>query len=318
MSTAIHDEQLDRRVEELIANDPQFAAARPDPAITAALEQPGLRLPKIIRTVLDGYADRPALAQRAVEFVTDAKTGRTSAELLPRFETITYGELGERVSALGRAWLSDSVKPGDRVCVLGFNSVDYTTIDMALATIGAVSVPLQTSAAITSLQPIVAETEPSLIASSVNQLTDAVELILSGEHVPARLVVFDYQPEVDDQREAVDSAVARLSDTAVVVEALADVLRRGKDLPAVAEPQTDEDSLALLIYTSGSTGAPKGAMYPQSNVGKMWRRGSKNWFGESAASITLNFMPMSHVMGRGILYGTLGNGGTAYFAARSD
>ncbi len=318
MSTAIHDEQLDRRVEELIANDPQFAAARPDPAITAALEQPGLRLPKIIRTVLDGYADRPALAQRAVEFVNDAKTGRTSAELLPRFETITYGELGERVSALGRAWLSDSVKPGDRVCVLGFNSVDYATIDMALATIGAVSVPLQTSAAITSLQPIVAETEPSLIASSVNQLTDAVELILSGEHVPGKLVVFDYQPEVDDQREAVDSAVARLSDTPVVVEALADVLRRGKDLPPAAEPQTDEDSLALLIYTSGSTGAPKGAMYPQSNVGKMWRRGSKNWFGESAASITLNFMPMSHVMGRGILYGTLGNGGTAYFAARSD
>jgi fatty acid CoA ligase FadD9 len=29
-------------------------------------------------------------------------------------------------------------------------------------------------------------------------------------------------------------------------------------------------------------------------------------------------MPMSHVMGRGTLYGTLGNGGTAYFAAKSD
>ncbi|OBK35888.1 oxidoreductase [Mycobacterium sp. 1165196.3] len=318
MSTAIHDEELNRRIEQLIANDPQFAAARPDPAITAATEQPGLRLPQIIRTVLDGYADRPALAQRVVEFVKDAKTGRTTAELLPRFETITYGELGERVSALGRAWASDSVSPGDRVCVLGFNSVDYATIDITLGTIGAVSVPLQTSAAISSLQPIVAETEPSLIASSVNQLPDAVELILAGDHVPGKLVVFDYQPEVDDQREAVESAVARLAGTDVVVEKLADVLERGKDLPPVPEQQTDEDSLALLIYTSGSTGAPKGAMYPQSNVGKMWRRGSKNWFGESAASITLNFMPMSHVMGRGILYGTLGNGGTAYFAARSD
>ncbi|OBI99401.1 carboxylic acid reductase [Mycobacterium sp. 1465703.0] len=318
MSTALHDERLDRRVEELIANDPQFAASRPDPAITAALEQPGLRLPQIIRTVLDGYADRPALGQRTVEFVRDAKTGRTSAELLPRFETITYGELGERVSALGRAWAADSVSLGDRVCVLGFNSVDYATIDMALGTIGAVSVPLQTSAAITSLQPIVAETEPSLIASSVNQLSDALQLILGGDHVPGKLVVFDYQPEVDDQREAVEAAVARLAGTDVVVETLADVLRRGKDLPPVPEQQTDEDSLALLIYTSGSTGAPKGAMYPQSNVGKMWRRGSRNWFGESAASITLNFMPMSHVMGRGILYGTLGNGGTAYFAARSD
>src|SRR5258708_38626842 len=29
-------------------------------------------------------------------------------------------------------------------------------------------------------------------------------------------------------------------------------------------------------------------------------------------------MPMSHVMGRGIRCGTLGNGGTAYFTARSD
>ncbi len=59
-------------------------------------------------------------------------------------------------------------------------------------------------------------------------------------------------------------------------------------------------------------------MYPQSNVGKMWSRSARNWFGPSAASITLNFMPMSHVMGRGTLYGTLGNGGTAYFAAKSD
>ena len=59
-------------------------------------------------------------------------------------------------------------------------------------------------------------------------------------------------------------------------------------------------------------------MYPQSNVAKMWNRSTKNWFGPSAASISLNFMPMSHVMGRGTLYGTLGNGGTAYFAAKSD
>ncbi|ETB49758.1 AMP-binding protein, partial [Mycobacterium avium subsp. paratuberculosis 10-8425] len=295
MSTATHDERLDRRVHELIATDPQFAAAQPDPAITAALEQPGLRLPQIIRTVLDGYADRPALGQRVVEFVTDAKTGRTSAQLLPRFETITYSEVAQRVSALGRALSDDAVHPGDRVCVLGFNSVDYATIDMALGAIGAVSVPLQTSAAISSLQPIVAETEPTLIASSVNQLSDAVQLITGAEQAPTRLVVFDYHPQVDDQREAVQDAAARLSSTGVAVQTLAELLERGKDLPAVAEPPADEDSLALLIYTSGSTGAPKGAMYPQSNVGKMWRRGSKNWFGESAASITLNFMPMSHV-----------------------
>jgi fatty acid CoA ligase FadD9 len=322
MSTNTTQEQwLARRVDDLTANDAQFAAARPDPAVAEALEHPGLRLPQIIQTVLEGYADRPALGQRAVEFVKDAKTGRTTLELLPRYETVTYGELRDRVGALTRALAHDSVRPGDRVCVLGFNSVDYATIDIALGMIGAVSVPLQTSAAITQLRPIVTETEPSVIAASVNQLPDAVELILDGQ-APAKLVVFDYHPEADDEREAVDAARARLADTAVTVEALADLLQRGGALPEApgggADPENSADPLALLIYTSGSTGAPKGAMYPASNVGKMWCRSARNWFGPSAASITLNFMPMSHVMGRGILYGTLGNGGTAYFAARSD
>ncbi|MGD1253859.1 carboxylic acid reductase [Mycobacterium seoulense] len=318
MSTIDRDERLERRIEELTATDPQFAAARPDPAVEAAVEKPGMRLPQVIRTVLEGYADRAALAHRVVEFVEDAATGRTRLELLPRFETITYRQLGERVAALGRAWADGEVHAGDRVCVLGFNSVDYATIDMALATISAVSVPLQTSASPASLRPIVTETEPTVIAASANQLPEAVELILSG-HRPAKLVAFDYHPEVDDEREALETARTRLADAGVAVETLAEVLERGKALPDTPLPASeDSDPLALLIYTSGSTGAPKGAMYPQSNVAKIWRRGSRNWFGESPASITLNFMPMSHVMGRGILYGTLGNGGTAYFAAKSD
>jgi fatty acid CoA ligase FadD9 len=317
MSIDIREEQLEHRIAELTATDPQFAAARPDPAVAAALEQPGLRLPQVIQAVLLGYADRPALGQRAVEFVTDPKTGRTSAQLLPRFETITYRDLADRVRALSNAWAADGVSPGDRVAVLGFTSVDYTTIDVALGSIGAVSVPLQTSAALTQLRPIVAETQPSVIAASVDYLSDAVDLIRSG-HLPARLVVFDYRPAVDDHREALDAARVGLADTPVVVEALGDALQRGKALPEAPAAAIGDDSLALLIYTSGSTGAPKGAIYPQGNVAKMWRRSSRNWFGPTAASITLNFMPMSHVMGRGILYGTLGNGGTAYFGAKSD
>ncbi|OBK30246.1 oxidoreductase [Mycobacterium asiaticum] len=316
MSNTVSEERLAQRVNELVTNDPQFAAAQPDPVVAEALERPEVRLPQVIQTVLDGYASRPALGQRAVEFVADA-TGRTSLQLLPRFDTITYGQLGDRIAALGRALRQDAVTVGDRVCVLGFNSVDYTTIDMALGQIGAISVPLQTSAAIAQLQPIVAETEPVLIAASVNQLSDALELIRSAP-APAKLLVFDYHPEVDDEREAVNGASTALAGIGVAVEPLAEAIARGNALPAAPLADVAEDALALLIYTSGSTGAPKGAMYPQANVGKMFRRSAKNWFGPTAASITLNFMPMSHVMGRGILYGTLGNGGTAYFAAKSD
>ena len=279
MSTDIAQEQLTRRIQVLYASDPQFAAARPDEAVSAAIERPGLRLPQLVQTVMDRYANRPALGQRAVQLVKDPDTGRTTAELLPRFEMLTYRELWQRAGAIAGAWTNKPIRPGDRVCVLGFTSVDYTVIDVALIRLGAVAVPLQTSATLTQLAPIVAETEPSIIAASIDHLSDAVELVLTG-HTPTRLVVFDHRPEVDDQREAVQAARDRLAKagSGVIVETLADVVARGERLPAAAPFISDEpDPLALLIYTSGSTGAPKGAMYPERLVANFWHR-SRGWF----------------------------------------
>jgi fatty acid CoA ligase FadD9 len=320
MSTDTREERLARRISDLNATDPQFAAARPSETVAEAIEAPELRLPQIIQTVIDGYADRPALGQRVVQFVTDPATGRTSAELLPRFDTITYRELSDRVNAVAAALKQNPVRPGDRVAILGFTSIDYTTIDMALTRLGAVLVPLQTSAPVTQLRPIAAETEPVAIASSIDFLDDAVELMLTG-HLPERLVVFDYHGEVNDHREALEAATARLAETPVVVETLADVLARGNALPVPpAFDSGDDTSLALLIYTSGSTGTPKGAMYTTKMVANAWRRSSMAMWGNERGnpSITLNFMPMSHMMGRGILYATLGAGGAGYFVARSD
>ena len=205
------EERLARRIADLYATDRQFADARPGEAVSEAIAQPGVRLPQIVQTVMDGYAERPALGQRAIEYVTDTQTGRTSIELLPRFDTITYRQLWQRAGAVASALAGDPVAPGDRVAVLGFTSVDYTTIDLALIRLGAVAVPLQTSAPVTQLRPIVAETEPVVIASGIDYLTDAVELALTG-HNPVRLVVFDYHPEVDDQREAFEAAKAKLAD----------------------------------------------------------------------------------------------------------
>ncbi len=322
MSIDTRDERLEHRIADLSASDPQFAAAVPDDAITAAIERPEVRLPELVETVFGGYADRPALGARAVEFTTEAETGRTTAALLPHFETVSYRELSGRVQAITNALADDPVRQGDRVALLGFTSIDYTAVDIALIGLGAVAVPLQTSAPVAQLRPIVAETGPTLIAAGVDHLADAVELILAGP-APDRLIVFDYRPQVDDHRDAVAAAKSRLATagSATRVDILGDVVKRGAELPAVRPVIADDaDRLSLLIYTSGSTGAPKGAMYTERMVANSWGRTARAHWGDTGTypSISLSFMPMSHVMGRGMLYATLGAGGTAYFAARSD
>ena len=314
--------RLQRRFDKLTSGDAQLIAARPDPAITAAVNGPGVLLADVIRTVMTGYADRPALGQRAVEFVTDA-SGRTVAELQPRFDTLTYRETWARVKALADALAGNPVHPGDRVATLGFTSADYAVVDMALSLTGAVAVPLQTSAPVPQLHPILLETEPVAILSSVDHLADAVELAETA-HAPKRLVVFDYHPEIDDHREAFESASARLADRQVTVEALDDVIKQGaQHTDGPDTPRGDRDALRLLIYTSGSTGTPKGAMYTDRLMANTW--GGFGWVGPDwdnqggkLPAITLSFMPVSHVMGRHILYSTLGAGGTAYFTAKSD
>lgn len=320
MSTNTRADRLRRRIHNLYATDPQFACARPDDRITAATSRPGLRLSQVAEIVMEGYADRPALGQRAVQFVNDPGTGRTVGELLPRFETITYRELWDRAGAAATAMANKPLRPGDRVCVLGYTSIDYTVTDLALIRLGAVSVPLHASTPLAQLRSIVAETRPSVIASSIDHLSKAVELALTG-HTPTRLVVFDYSPEIDVQREVFDAAKSRLAvaRSIMIMEPLADVLARGRRLPVAAPVIPDEkDPLTLLIYTAGGTGAPKCAMYPEHKIANFWRRSSGSVAPAAAPSLTLNFSPMSHAFGRRILYGALGSGGTAYFAAKSD
>ncbi|MGK8524079.1 carboxylic acid reductase [Nocardia asteroides] len=306
-----------RRIARLYAEHDDLRAATPRAEVTRRMREPGAGLARIVETAMLGYADRPALGQRARELRTDG-TGRTALTLLPWFDTITYGELWDRVRAVAAAWHGDArnpVRAGDFVAILGFTSSDYTTLDLACVHLGSVAVPLQSSAPVAQLTAIVAETAPRVLAATPHLLDAAVTCALASPAAP-RLVVFDYHPGDDRQRAAVEAARSRLADAGspAVVESLDEVLARGRTLPLAPlfVPEPDQDPLALLIYTSGSTGTPKGAMYTQRLVARGWLNRPE------VAAINFNYMPMSHVAGRGSLTGVLARGGTAHFAAESD
>ena len=67
-------DKLARKVGHLLANDPQFAALLPDRDVSEAIVDPDVGWVELMRTVATGYADRPALGQRATEPVAAAES----------------------------------------------------------------------------------------------------------------------------------------------------------------------------------------------------------------------------------------------------
>ena len=171
MSTDPREERLARRIADLYATDPQFAAAGPIEAVIAAVERPGLRSaagrPHRHGGLRGAAGARPARCRVRHRPGDRPHDCRTAAPVRDRHVPPVVGPRRRRRRRLARR---RPVRPGDRVCCAGLHQRGLHDDRQALARLGAVCVPLQTSAPVSQLRPIVAETEPtySLRASTIS------------------------------------------------------------------------------------------------------------------------------------------------------
>ncbi|WP_338885966.1 carboxylic acid reductase [Rhodococcus sovatensis] len=317
--TSTMDTRLEHRFAELHRIDEQFRAAEPNPRVADTARALRPNLTRIVSEIMDRYADRPALGFRGRETVTT--DGRTESQLLSRMDTVTYAEAWDRAGAVAAA-LADGenrIEPGDFIATLGFAGVDYVVTELATVRLGAVAVPLQAGATAHRLVDIVSEAEPKLIAADSENLAVAVDV---AQHCPSvrMILVLDHDARTDADRDRLTAAQT----FDVHVEPIADAIARGQKHSTYPLVEShDPERLATLIYTSGSTGTPKGAIHTERIVSGTWTgawhsTGSSDDTGPGFPVVTLDYLPMSHLAGRGLVFSTLAAGGTVNFTAASD
>ncbi|HEY3078979.1 MAG TPA: long-chain-fatty-acid--CoA ligase [Chloroflexota bacterium] len=143
-----------------------------------------------------------------------------------RVEQTTYAELNRRANRIADALAGGGVAPGDRVAVLGRNSLEYVAIYFALAKLGAVMVPVNFWYRPGEIQYTLDQSGSSLLLVD-EPLAESVASV-----TVARRLVF----ESSDWERLVAAASDR-------------------------EPsaRVDETDVHIVLYTSGTTGFPKGA-----------------------------------------------------------
>ena len=144
-----------------------------------------------------------------------------------------------RACRLANALLGLGLKPGDRVCVLAYNCIEWLEIYVATAMAGLVAVPINFRLVGAEINYIVANCEAgALIVQD--------ELIVAIEPIRAELPL------------AAGNYIAFGAKIPAGYRAYEDLLAAAKDTPPGVTVRADDPW--TLMYTSGTTGKPKGAI----------------------------------------------------------
>lgn len=205
-------------------------------------------------------------------------------------ETLTYGDFARRIANTHIFFRECGIKPGDKIALLGKNTISWVVTYMATVTYGAVIVP------------ILAEFNPQdaihIINHSESQMlfvADSVWENLEFDKMPKILVAMS----LDDARvlaEHPDNSGKAMRSIARLKKTFAKQYPKGFGPDDISYPLLHPGSLAEINYTSGTTGFSKGVMLTHNNLcgnvvfgirSRLHYRGSR----------CLSFLPLAHAYG---------------------
>jgi len=217
-----------------------------------------------------------------------------------KFSTAEYKRMTNLVSY---GLLSMGLKKGDKIITVSNNRPEWNFLDMGMAQIGVVHVPLYPNIGPREYQYIVDHSEASLIVVSSEvfylKLKDAAE---KTDRIQG-IYSFD---SVDGCKPWTEILEAGKKDE----KALAVKLEEARN-------NMDELDMLTMIYTSGTTGLSKGVMLSHQNLVSNVK-GTYKILPVSSSDNILSFLPLCHVFERMVNYLVQFKGCSVYYAENID
>jgi len=205
------------------------------------------------------------------------------------WEDVTASQFRDEVYALAKGFIAAGVEVGDRIALMSHTRYEWTLIDYALWTTGAVVVPIYETSSAEQAEWILANSG----ARAVIAETGAFATLIG---------------EARDRLPALEHVWLLESDLPALTAAGAEVAAETVAERARSRGAAD---IATVIYTSGTTGRPKGCELTHENLLSAVRNvflGPLAAISASGEATTLLFLPLAHVFARVIEVGTLEGG----------
>lgn len=220
-------------------------------------------------------------------------------------EVLTYGELARRIARLHLFYKLSGVRPGDKIALLGKNSVTWVVVFMGTITYGATIVPILADFNAHDAQHIINHSDATLLF-----VTQSIWETLEFEQMPrlkaalsleTRQVLAEHVVAGGDDA---DTAGARPQQAEKPVTKLIRNLsrkfssryRNGFAKEDVKYPEMAADQTAIINYTSGTTGFSKGVMLTFGNIAGNVGYGIQSRL-HYEGSRALAFLPLAHAYG---------------------
>ncbi len=191
---------------------------------------------------------------------------------------VSSAQFAQDVVAVAKGLLANGIGPGDRVALMSKTRYEWTLVDYALWTVGAVSVPVYETSSAEQVLWILADSGASAMVVESERHEELAQSIRADLDDLAQIWQLD------------NGAIEWLSATgAAIDDAELDTRRRA----------VTADSLATIVYTSGTTGRPKGCRLTHRNLLFEVRNSLPGLAGiVNSQGSTLLFLPLAHIFAR--------------------